>query len=245
MLRPRGKKGTIYLKRRVPAEFRDVHGPEFVEISLKTDSMDEAEAKADALWSELEQGWQDKQAGRSDDAEQRFEAARRIANARGFRYRQMADIANARVTDILDRIEAVPSRNGRPDVDIAAATLGAVEPPGLTVSRALEKYWDFSASKKVGKSPDQIRRWENPKKKAVRNFVDVVGDLVLAEIRPEDMQDFQDWWLERIEVEGVTANSANKDFTHLSSVFRIVAKKMRLGFEPPVSGFRIADLKRK
>lgn len=239
MLRPRGKKGTYYLKRRVPVQFIDVHGSGFIELSLKTDSLEEAEVKAERLWRELEQGWQDILDGRSDDADKRFEAARKIAQTRGFRYRQMHEIAEGRTQDIVDRIEAIPERRDQPDEGVAAALLGAVEPPRLTVSRALEKYWEFAASSKVGKSDDQVRRWENPKKKAFKNFVNVVGDIDVADIRPEDMQDFQDWWLDRIDLGTVGASTANKDFTHLAAVLRLVCKKMRLGIEPPVSGFTI------
>lgn len=242
MLRPRGKKGTYYLKRRVPVQFASVHDSKFVELSLKTDSLEEAEKKAAALWHELEQGWQDKLDGRSDDGDKRFEAARKIAQTRGFRYRQMKELADeARLPDLIDRIEAIPVTARGVDEDVASALLGAVEPPRLTVSRALEKFWEFAASSKVGKSDDQIRRWENPKKKAVANFVKVVGDLDVADIRPDDMQDFQDWWLDRIETGAVTTGTANKDFTHLATVLRTVSKKMRLGIEPPVSGFTIKE----
>ena len=242
MFRVRGKSKTIYYRRRVPKEFAAVHPVPFFEACLKTDSMAEAKEKAAAVWAECLEGWQARLDGRSADAEKRFDAVRRIARARGFQYRQMQEVVQGPVSDILGRLDAVPvSAVGVADADVSAALLGAVDPPALTVSRALEKYWEFSKSKLIGKTDDQKRRWQNPKKKAVANFIKVCGDMPVADIRPDEMQDFQDWWIERIELNGLTANSANKDFSHLSTILTTVCKKMRLGFVPPVKGWTIQE----
>ena len=236
MLQVRGKKGTIYLKRRVPTEYAKVHPSPHVHISLKTDSMAVAAQKADAVWAELVEGWQLKIEAQDADAEKRFEAARRIAKSRGFRYVVMSDLAErAPVSEILERVAAIPEG----DHVTAAALLGAEAPPVLNVTAALEKFWGYSRAKTDGMTPDQLRRWKNPKVKAVKNFCDVVGDLKLEQIGPDDMQDFQDWWLDRIAEEDLTPNSANKDFSHLHTILTTVAKKARLGFMPPTKGWRI------
>ena len=56
----------------------------------------------------------------------------------------------------------------------------------------------------IGKSEDQIRRWRNPRIKAVRNFVSVIGNKPIAAITRDDMLDFRQHWLERIEAGEVT-----------------------------------------
>ena len=242
MFRVRGKSNTIYFRRRVPKEFASVHPKPFFEVCLKTDSMAEAKEKAAAVWAGCLAGWQDRLDGRAADAEKRFEAVRRIARARGFQYRRMQEIVQGPVSAILERLSAVPVLPaGSVDPVVAAALVGSIDPPVMTVSRALEKYWDFSKAKLIGKTEDQKRRWENPKKKAVANFIKVCGDLPLADIRPDEMQDFQDWWVERLELEGLSANSANKDFGHLSTILTTVCRKMRLGITPPVKGWTIQE----
>jgi integrase len=87
----------------------------------------------------------------------------------------------------------------------------------------------------MGKSADQLRRWQNPRKKAIANFVDVVGDKALGDISGDDMLDFRQWWLEKMEREGLTANSANKDLIHFGDVLKTVNKMKRLGLVLPLS----------
>jgi hypothetical protein len=169
--------------------------------------------KASAAWCETLAGWEAKLRGETDDAERRLEAARDLAQARGFRYLPVAQVAQLPLPDLLARVEAIRvDRRGRADLHDGEAVLGAVPQPKITVSRALELYWTLARDKTIGKSQDQIRRWENPRKKAIANFVKVCGDLPIDQLSADDMTDFSDWWLDRIENEDLTPNSANKEF---------------------------------
>jgi integrase len=105
----------------------------------------------------------------------------------------------------------------------------------LTVSRALELYWTLAKDKTLGKSEDQLRRWKNPRLKAVRNFIEVIGDKAMAEITADDILDFRQWWLERLEAEGLPPNSADKDLIHFSDVLKTVNRMKRLGLVLPLS----------
>ncbi len=69
----------------------------------------------------------------------------------------------------------------------------------------------------------------------MRNFISVVGDKALAEISGDDMLDFRGWWLEKMEADGLTANSANKDLIHLGNVLKTVNRMKRLGLALPLS----------
>lgn len=53
------------------------------------------------------------------------------------------------------------------------------------------------------------------------------------------MLDFRQWWMEKIEAEGLTHNSANKDFIHLGAMWRTVNKLKRLRLDLPVSGLAL------
>lgn len=122
-----------------------------------------------------------------------------------------------------------------------------VPSPGLKVSKALELFWELTSSDLLGKSQDQIRRTKNPVTKAFRNFIDVVGDKELAEINRNDMLDFRQWWSERLEVEELTANSANKDLGHLGKVLKRVNELKRLQIDLPLGGlnFKNGDAERR
>ncbi len=206
-----------------------------IQISLHTDSESVAESKAPVAWGHLIEGWEARMAGDDRDAERRFEAARNLAAARGFRYLPAADVAQQSREELLARVAAVPMRDGKQDAKEAVALLGGAQSPQITVSRALSLYWTLAADRARGKSEDQMRRWKNPRIKAVKNFIAVVGDKPLAEITGDDMLDFRNWWIERMDSEDLTPNSANKDLIHLGDVLKTANKMKRLGLVLPLS----------
>lgn len=102
------------------------------------------------------------------------------------------------IAEVLDWVDAATGPDGNLDELEAAALLGGVKQPQINVSKALELYWTLAADKTIGKNEDQIRRWRNPRKKAVANFIAVVGDRALSEIPGDNMLDFRRYWVERI-----------------------------------------------
>jgi len=133
-------------------------------------------------------------------------------------------------------VKAVPLRDDVPDRIEAAAVLGGAQGVGLTVTKALDHYWTLAADKTLGKSDDQLRRWKNPRIKAINNFLAVVGDKAIADITADDMLDFRQWWFERIEGDGLSTNAANKDLIHVGDVLKTVNRMKRLNLDLPVSG---------
>lgn len=65
--------------------------------------------------------------------------------------------------------------------------------------------------------------------------MDVIGDKAISDILGDDMLDFRAWWLERLETEGLTPNSANKDLIHLGDVLKTVNKMKRLNLVLPLT----------
>lgn len=232
---------TFYIRKRVPQRFAAVESRQTVWISLHTDSETLAKTKASAAWAEMIEAWEARLAGHSADAEDRFEAARQLAQTRGFRYLSAKSVATLPTEAVLDRVEAIPTVAGVPDKLEAAAILGGAEASTITVRRALDLYWTLVKDKTFGKSEDQLRRWKNPRLKAVRNFINIVGNKALNDITGDDMLDFRQWWLERVETEGLTPNSANKDLVHLSDVLRTVNKMKRLGLNLPLSDLALQE----
>ena len=195
----RGK--TWHLYRRVPVAYHGIESRRLIFRSLKTDSEALARQKAEAVWLQMIEAWEARLGGDGADAERRFEAAQRLAQARGYRFLDASRVAVLPMAELLDRIEAVPEA-GPVRAEEAAALLGGTEEPTIAVSRALDLYWGLTRDRVLGKSADQLRRWENPRKKAVKNFIDVVGDKVLAVIDGDDMLDFREWWVDRKEALG-------------------------------------------
>lgn len=239
MIKLRGKCYQLY--KRVPARYAEVEKRSSVWLSLHTDSESVARSKADRAWSQMIEAWEARLQGDTADADMRLAAAKDLAAARGFRYMDAGSVARLDTNEMLKRIEAVPLRNGEPDQRDAVALLGGLSEKVMTVSKALEQYWSLVADKTLGKSADQLRRWKNPRLKAVKNFIEVVGDKEISEITGDDMLDFRQWWFERIEIEDLSTNSGNKDLIHLGDVLKTVNKMKRLNLVLPLSGLSFKE----
>lgn len=170
------------------------------------------------------EAWEAKLDGAKAEGEGRVKAERELAAKRGFRFLTAKEVARLPLDDLLDRVEAVVTPRGKIDTITAAAVLTGAKPAAMSVTGALNAYWRVARAKTREKSADQIRRWENPRKKAISNLVTAIGDdLPLADITAKDLHTFNAWWLDKMENEGLTANSANKDFIHFTSLLREAA----------------------
>lgn len=239
----RGRKYS--LRRRVPERYRSVDIREEVWVSLHTDSLSEAKEKAQKVWETHIAGWEAQLAGRSTDASKHFDAVRELAKAKGVKYVPVGQVADMPIDELLERIEAIGQVSGKPSHIEARAMLGAVGTPSLLLSEALEEYWELAKDKVLQKSPDQLRRWRNPRIKAVNNFIKVVSDKPISEISRDDMLDFRKWWLMKVTVEKRNPSTANKDFTHLGSVLKTVNNMKKLGLDLPLGGLSLKEGKRK
>ncbi|MEM8758802.1 MAG: DUF6538 domain-containing protein [Pseudomonadota bacterium] len=229
------KRGNTYhLRRRVPRRFSRVEPRGMIWISLHTDSPAVARSKADRAWAQMIEAWEARLAGDTDDAEARYAAAQNLARIRGFRYLDIGAVADLPVQEVMERVEAIAAPAARPVGTEATALLGTIPSPEISVSKALELYWTLAGEKTLGKSADQLRRWRNPRKKAIRNFIAVVGDKGISEISRDDMLDFRQSWLDRIAAGEVMANSANKDLLHLGDVLKTVNRMKGLKLTLPL-----------
>ena len=75
----------------------------------------------------------------------------------------------------------------------------------------------------------------------VKNLIAVVGDQGIEKVGPNDFLDFRNWWWEKITAEGLTPNSANKDFTHIGSTFRLVCKANRIAVPQGLDGLNFSE----
>ncbi|OCX66863.1 integrase [Thioclava sp. SK-1] len=235
-------RGTTWnLRKRVPARYATVEPRKELWLSLHTDSKAEALAKAPAIWRAQIEAWEARLAGASEDAEKRFQAAQELAAKRGFSWLPLNKVTDLPREDLLQRIEAIPVHDQQPNRQESAAILGAVPAPQITVSRAVEHYWGLTRDRVADKSPDQLRRWRNPRIKAANNLISVIGDKPISAITGEDMLAFRGWWLDRIDDEGLSANSANKDLIHVGDILKTVNKMKRLGLVLPLGDLALKE----
>ena len=237
------QQGTIYyFVKRVPRRFAAYDVRKFVKVCLKTDSESEALRKVAEVEDNLEQYWVALSDGSGDEA--KYDAMVKLAAARGVRYRPEKELMSRGLDEVLRRIEALEPNEAKDPV-ISGAVLGVAKRPTIKLSEINEMVFDLEKTKLVGKSEDQVRRYKNPKLKAFKNLVGILGDVDIASIERDDALEFRDWWQDKIVEEDLTANSANKDITNVSAALQMVIDRKRLPMENPFKGLRFEQGKTK
>jgi len=210
-----------YYNRRVPKSIAHLVDKSLFRIALKTDSKKVARHRSAKLNADIERYWESLAKSGNAHTEDHFDRAVNLAGLLGFSYVPIDKLAEKRLPEIFERIEAAKSYKNNPDT--LDALFGTAEKPQLTLSKALEVFWSISKNKIINKSDKQIRKWRNPRKKAVSNLIDQIGDLPIEEISRDHLIQFRDWWIDRIETEGLRPSTANKDLIHLKSILQSVA----------------------
>lgn len=105
-------RGYWYFVKRVPKRFAHVDPRQKITRALWTDSEREAKIKAAAVEAEIMAHWEALALGQSGDAAASYEAARKLAQARGFPYRPAAKLAAGTVDGLLERLEALMRPDG-------------------------------------------------------------------------------------------------------------------------------------
>lgn len=237
-LQKRGKRW--HYVRRVPENCQALDGRRIVRVTLKTSSLEIArerrdafESADDALWGLLGEVSQDGEPARlavKTAAERRYRSAVARAVSRGFSYAPADELpVLLSVEEMIRRISAVEridTGDQRSAVKAEAeALLGGVKRPGVTLSEAFETYCEHIAIGEIlNKSPNQTRLWRKTKQRAVGYFIDVVGDMPIAEITRQQALEFYNWWAERLKPKlgapGKGANTANRDLGNLRKLYR-------------------------
>lgn len=234
--------GVWHYVRRVPKDYAHLDKRRFAKQSLKTDSEAVAIKRAVVVNDATEQFWRDLLTHGDSGAKERYAAAIRLARSLGFTYKPVDELAKDNLIEIANRFDAVIARGpDRIPEAVHDAILGTVDKPPLSLSNALEEFWELSQHEIRTKTENELRRWKNPRKKAVNAFIEVVGDKLLSEITRTDALNFRSWWMDRIEEHSLTANAANKDIQHLSGIFSTVNDDMRLNLDNPFHGLRLSE----
>ncbi|KZL24538.1 phage integrase [Pseudovibrio sp. WM33] len=213
-------RGVYYFVKRIPKRYAQVDTRARIQISLRTSSPDVARRKSLIVEERLIAYWEALLAEDQDGAKAHYEAAVNFAETQGFTYLSLDEVAAGPVGHLLERIEAIPeSEQSKKNSVVADGLLGGADRPELKISKLYEEYIELTPDLLFGKSDDQIRKWKNPRLKAITNLITVVGDKNAYELTREDGLKLREWWMDRVSDEDVKPSTANKDFTHLSKIF--------------------------
>lgn len=157
-----------------------------------------------------------------------------MAQGRGYNYLPVSRVANLPDEVLLNRIEAIRETEGGVDPIEAEALMGTVEDPPLLMSEILEEFYKLTPDRRLGKSRDQIRKWENPFKRALNRWIVVNGDGTLAAIKRDDFLSFRSFWIEKVDLEDRSNNTANKDFDKLTNALHTVIDGLGMELVLPI-----------
>jgi len=231
---------TYHLRRRVPKRYEGVENRKIVYVSLKTDSLTEARRKEEEVWNNFLAQWEALLRGDTDLARERYAAARELAQARGYEFLPAKKVAQLPLPDLMERVEASMNSQGKIDDRKGRAFLGAIQEPGTTITECLEIFWELTKDEAAAKSRNQRRVWANSFKRAISNFVDVIGDIEIERLSADHMMELREWYWGRIERGEIKVETANKQIMFFGTVLRRVNKMRMLGLDLPLSdwGFK-------
>jgi integrase len=218
-----------YFVRRVPKPLKEFDNRSYVKIALNTDSRTAAATKAKAINAEIESYWHKLILAGEKYADKAFHQAIEFSRQLGFTYLPHRQLVEERpYPELSKRLQEVEKAgyNHR-----HVETLwGGADQPEVTLSASLEIFFSITKDRIMGKTPDQVRKWVNPRKRVMKQFIALTGNKNIHELTRDDTLNFRDWWIDRIEENGFVPESANKDIIHLKNIIETVAdyKKIRL-----------------
>lgn len=236
--------GVWHYSRRVPLNVADLDRRGIVRQSTRIRVVEDprgakARRVADKINGELEAFWLGLLNGQAEEAHKRYDAARKRARGFGFDYLPAAEVSRLPIPEIVARLEAASTSGSELHELSVSALAGGVKQPKLMLSDLFAEYERLSATDIRDLSPDQVRKWRNPKLRAVANLIQVVGDRPISSVTRDQALDFREWWQGRVADEELDPDTANKDFGHLNTMFKAVERAMRIGLGPVFSEMRI------
>ncbi len=213
------KRGNKYVyRRRVPTQVQHLDNRKEVKISLKTDDYKVATLRAAIYDQQMEAFWISLiQSGNQTSFNARYQAAVKLAQAYGFAYKTTDQVAASSLEEIVERLSIDLDEKGK-----AEALLGGAGDSTLRLSDCSDLFWDLVPERLKNKSEHQVRKWKNPRKAAMTNFIEVIGDKCINQVSRNDILSFRGWWAERLR-NGRSANTANKQIHFVKDMIHTVS----------------------
>jgi integrase len=108
------------------------------------------------------------------------------------------------------------------------AVLGASQAPVIKLINVLNIFYDLSKESLLDKSDNQVRKWKNTREASMQSFIACVGDMPIATLTRDDVIRFKNWWIDRLDIEGLSSNTANKQLVNVKTIISSVAEHYRL-----------------
>lgn len=235
---------TWHFVRRVPIEFAELDPRGIVRHSTKVKIADDRTGRRAArvalsLNEELERFWKSLAKGQSGETLGGYDELRRRARSLGYDYIPNGELIALPMERRLERLEALVAKGLVNDASARKVLLGTAPPDGFLLSCLFDEFEAITKHENKDLSPDQLRIWRNSRKRAVAQFVDLVGDKPVTELSPDDGMNYVEWWRDRVVDGKVSVKTANKDIGQLSRMLKEMSIRRRLNLPDLFKGLHL------
>jgi len=218
-----------YFNRRVPRPVKPFDSRKSIRIALKTDCRRTALKLAIEYNNQLEDYWQSLIKTGNKHSETSYKMLVERARLLGFPYYHSPVVSSLPLEQFMTRLFHVEKQDcNKSHVE---AVLGEMAPPQIMLDDAINRFFGFAKDKTINKSSNQVRKWRNPRIKAMNNLIRCIGNKPINDLTREDMLRFRDWWLARMEKEGLVSASANRDLIHSKTIITTVAENLKINID--------------
>ncbi len=228
-----------YYQRRVPKHMSHLDQRKLVRRSTKTKYLEKAISVAAEINRQTELYWEALADGKSLDGNTTYEEAIKQARILGINYKTVHELADGKLVEIINRLELLEHQGLIGQKPATELVLGAIERPDLKLEALAETYFQQCGDILSKKTSLQIRKWKNPRLKAVRNLIALIGNKPLQDITRNDALTFRNWWMDRVQNEHMDIGSANKDIGAINQMLNEVSDKYQLGLKEPFARMRL------
>ena len=221
------RNGWYTYNRRIPNQLKPFDNRERVRVALNTKCETTAMKKMVVINDEVENYWKTLIKNQKEHSKSKFRELVLLSKQLGFTYMPTNRLLDIPLTEVLERIFSVKKFENDPQK--TKALLGDDQNLEIPLSEALKRFFDYSKPTLMKKNRNQQRKWKSPREKAVNNFINQIGDKNILKITNLDLVNFRDWWITRINRDGLKTNSANKDLSNLKNIIETVSTHEQLG----------------
>ncbi|WP_298242060.1 tyrosine-type recombinase/integrase [uncultured Bradyrhizobium sp.] len=237
---------TWHFVRRVPIEYAALDPRRIIKHSTKVRIAEDRAGRratrvAMKLNEELEAYWRTLSEGKSKSKSDAYDEAKRRARALGLDFLDNSQIVVMPLAGQVERVETLVGKGGMKDDGVTAAVLGTQQRPVLMLSEIFREYEAVTKDEVQDYSPHQLRIWRNARDRAVKRFVDLIGDKPVTQLTDEDAMTYTDDWRDRVVAGEVTAKTANRDIGQLSGMLKTLNRRRRLKLRNLFEGLKLRN----
>ncbi|NKX41367.1 hypothetical protein HGG71_07775 [Rhodobacteraceae bacterium R_SAG2] len=214
------RSGVWHLRMRVPARYRLVEQRSELHRTLNTGDFDEAIARRGVVKLQVLAELDAKLAGRDPQPVSHFEALAELASSRRFSYQTAEELEAKGAAAIMNRFFALKNAKDTPKSPAAAALLGGVERPQLTISEVARKMPEWFPERIKNKALKAQKTWCAQWTRPASKVVSLLGlDPVFIQISRADAVALRDALKDRVIDEDMLGKSAQKELRLLNTLW--------------------------